>query len=169
MNKMLVVYDTDKGSTRGVAEHIAQTLKNAGADVSLKHVSDDFSLEDYQTVIVGSPIQYDNWLISIQNFVKENSKVLKSRRLFYFFVCLSKTGTTESSREDVEKAESNILKISEDIKPVSFGKFAGVLSYKGMPFHIALVFRVLMFFKGVKEGDHRNWEEIETWAKEILK
>ena len=51
------------------------------------------------------------------------------------------------------------------IHPVSLGFFCGKLDLKILSFPEQMIMRFLMLLTGIKEGDHRNWEAIRTWAK----
>lgn len=60
MAKVLVVYYSQTGNTRKMAEYVAEGAKEAGADVSLKNVS-DINIDDllrYDGIIIGSPTYY---------------------------------------------------------------------------------------------------------------
>ena len=57
MAKLLIVYVTTTGNTEKMANAIAEGAKNAGADVTLKTVSDVSvnELADYDVIALGSP------------------------------------------------------------------------------------------------------------------
>jgi len=53
------------------------------------------------------------------------------------------------------------------VKPVSVGRFAGVLNYSKIPFFTRTVTKIAMAIHKVKEGDYRDWNAIRSWAKSI--
>jgi menaquinone-dependent protoporphyrinogen oxidase len=167
MTKILIVYDSKLGSTKGIAEYIGKILLASGTEVEVKHISETIELTEYKTVIIGSAIRYSNWLRPIRKFVKENRDILQSKSIYYFFVCLAKVGKTESARKEVENIEKNVLKNAPEIKPKSIGKFAGTLSYKGIPIYLSIILKLFMKIKGLKPGDYRQWDEIKDWTNMI--
>jgi hypothetical protein len=54
------------------------------------------------------------------------------------------------------------------VKPASEGLFAGALDISKIPsFGDRLKFRLSVLFGAWKEGDHRDWVAIRTWAESI--
>jgi hypothetical protein len=54
------------------------------------------------------------------------------------------------------------------VLPVSEGLFAGALDIYRIPFFSdRLKFRLSVLFGVWKEGDHRNWRAIQSWAVEL--
>jgi menaquinone-dependent protoporphyrinogen IX oxidase len=55
------------------------------------------------------------------------------------------------------------------VKPVSEGLFAGALNVKQISsFSERLKFRLSIILGAWKEGDHRDWEAINDWAKSLF-
>jgi hypothetical protein len=54
------------------------------------------------------------------------------------------------------------------VKPISEGMFAGALDIGKIPsFGDRLKFRLSVAFGVWKEGDHRGWKAIHTWAESL--
>jgi hypothetical protein len=54
------------------------------------------------------------------------------------------------------------------VRPVSEGYFAGVLDFSRLPISInALAMRLVVLFGLWKEGDHRDWNAIRSWAESL--
>ena len=53
---VLVAYATDHGSTRGVADRIADRLQQRGADPETRAVTDVLEISRYEAVVLGSAI-----------------------------------------------------------------------------------------------------------------
>jgi menaquinone-dependent protoporphyrinogen IX oxidase len=54
------------------------------------------------------------------------------------------------------------------VKPVSVGLFAGGLDINRIEsFKDRLMFRISVLFGVWKEGDHRDWNAIHTWAGQL--
>ena len=52
--KILVAYASKHGSTKGIAERIAQTLERAGLDATLKPADDAGLVDSYDALVIGS-------------------------------------------------------------------------------------------------------------------
>jgi len=58
--------------------------------------------------------------------------------------------------------------VRDIVTPASEGLFAGTLDLKKIPsFSDRLKFRISILAGAWKEVDHRNWDSIITWAKEL--
>lgn len=57
MKKVLVTYGTWAGSTVGVAETVADTLRLSGADVECLAAADAPPAADYDAVVAGSAVR----------------------------------------------------------------------------------------------------------------
>lgn len=77
--KSIVVYATKYGSTREVAQAIADGL---GADIAI--ASSFPEIDDYDLIVVGSPIYGNDYLSSIVKFIQAHRGVLTSRRVAAF-------------------------------------------------------------------------------------
>ncbi|MDF1501290.1 MAG: hypothetical protein P1P76_12575, partial [Anaerolineales bacterium] len=65
---------------------------------------------------------------------------------------------------------SDFLKpVRSIINPVSEGLFAGGLDISKVPsFGDRVMFRISVLFKVWEEGDHRDWEAINTWGRSLV-
>jgi menaquinone-dependent protoporphyrinogen oxidase len=54
------------------------------------------------------------------------------------------------------------------VPTVSEGLFAGVLDLSKLPLRYRLPFSLLTLTGVFREGDYRDWDAIERWAKELV-
>ena len=80
--KTIIIYATNYGSTKLIAEKIANEL----TDTTLHNITstERFSLKDYDCVILGSPLKAGIIRKEIKNFAKINEKELMTKRLGLF-------------------------------------------------------------------------------------
>jgi len=84
---------------------------------------------------------------------------LKNKPVAYFIVCLTMYENSEESRAKAQEYLKPLLKTKQ---PISIGLFGGKMDYSKLSF----IWRIL--FKGrIPEGDFRNWNLIEEWAKNL--
>ncbi len=162
-DKILVTYASRTGSTVGVAEAIGKTLAESGAQVDVLPMQDVHDLAPYKAVVAGSAIQNSQWLPEAVRFLKVNRAALSAKPFATFLVCM----TLAMKHADQYRGfvSEFLAPVRQVVKPVSEGFFAGVLDIKKVPSASdRFKFRVSVLFGAWKEGDHRDWNAIRSWA-----
>jgi menaquinone-dependent protoporphyrinogen oxidase len=163
---VLVTYATRTGSTAGVAEAIGKTLSAQGLNVVVRPMAEVDDITPYRAVIAGSPIQSQAWLPEATRFMRTNQAALAKRPTAIFTVCMTVTLKGGQYREAVMEW---IAPIRVLVQPFSEGLFAGVLDIGQIPsFGDRLKFRISTLTGVWKEGDHRDWNAIAAWAKDLV-
>ena len=161
--KILVTYASRAGSTAGVAEASAKTLREHGLQVDIIPMQEATDMTSYQAIVAGSAIQDRQWLPEAVNFVRTHQTALNQMPFAIFAVCMTlamKNG--ESYRPQISEWLAPVRRL---VQPVSEGLFAGVLNISKIPsFGDRLKFRLSVLFGVWSEGDHRNWDAIREWA-----
>ena len=157
---ILIVYSTRAGSTKEVAQSIADSLLEHGARVEIQSVEGITTLEPYRAVILGSAIRAGHWLPEAVKFVKHHKAELEKLPLAYFLVCAT-------MREDTPKHHDEVLAylkpVRAIIEPLEIGLFAGKLDTNELGFFAKLVVKAMR----KEQGDWRDWEAIHDWAGKI--
>ena len=163
-DKILVTYSTCTGSTKGVSEEIAKTLSLLGENVEVKPMSEIKALSNYKSVIAGSAIQGGKWLPEAIDFVKTHNEDLNKKPFAAFLVCMTLAMSKGNQYRDF--VSSWLGPIRNLVTPLSEGLFAGTLDINKIPsFNDRIKFRISVLFGVWKEGDHRDWDSIQTWTK----
>ncbi len=78
MKKVLILFDTKRGSTEKIASRIKSKLEKQGIDTDVVRITDstDITFKDYDLVIIGSPIYFEKPLKSVLKFTEKHSKEL---------------------------------------------------------------------------------------------
>jgi menaquinone-dependent protoporphyrinogen oxidase len=163
-HNILVAYSSSFGSTGEVAEAIAGELCSRGATVDVGRIAEVAGLAKYDAVVIGSAIQYDKWMPEAREFVLANQNALAEIPVAYFFCCLTLSQRSPKAEAKAAGYAESLLSLSSRVTPVSVGQFAGVLDYSQMPWYARLPARAIMAAMDVKEGDHRDWVGIRSWA-----
>jgi menaquinone-dependent protoporphyrinogen oxidase len=160
---VLVVYGSKHGSTRDIAEKIAEELKSQKLKVDITTTDMGADISKYQAVIIGSGIYAGNWLSKAKKFIDANSEELTKTKVWLFSV---------GPLGDPLKPEPGKAVSSDLIKDLSVKSgasehklLAGSLYKKNLNFGEKLIIKA---FK-TPEGDYRNWDEIKIWADSIAK
>jgi menaquinone-dependent protoporphyrinogen oxidase len=166
-HKILIAYASKFGTTGEVAEAIGDVLCQEDNTVETKWVKNVKDLNNYDAVIIGSPIHYDKWMSEATEFVTANQKILQQLPVAYFFTCLKLHKLNPKGDLEAKEYSDKLQALVPQVKPVSIGGFAGVLDYSNMGFFPRLILKAILYKKGVKEGDYRDWDAIRSWAKGV--
>lgn len=166
-HKILVAYASQFGTTHEVAEVIGQVLCKGGVAVEIKWIKNVKDLQNYDAVIIGSAIQYDQWMPEARKYVTANQQILSTLPVAYFFTCLTLAIQNEKTERQAKVYSDKLYSLHPQIIPVSVGRFAGAVYYSKLSFFLRLMFRGLSLITGVQEGDYRDWDAIRDWAKDV--
>jgi menaquinone-dependent protoporphyrinogen oxidase len=163
--QILVTYASRTGWTEGVAEAIAKTLSEGGAQVELLPMSEVRDITPYKAVVAGSAIRDRQWLPEAVQFMRNYQADLNRLPVAIFTVCLTLAmRNAEAYRPQISAWMDPVRQL---VKPVGDGMFAGGLDIKRLSPSERLKFRISVLLGVWKEGDHRDWQAIKTWAREI--
>lgn len=165
-NKILVTYASRAGSTAGVAEAIGKTLSEKGLPVDVLPMQAVRDLSSYRAVIAGSAIRGQKWLPEAMQFLSENRSELSRKPFAAFMVCI--TLSMPNADQYREGLKDWMKPVRALVQPLSEGYFAGALDFSRLPFSFnVLMMRLVVLFGLWKEGDHRDWAAIRTWAENL--
>jgi len=157
--KVLLAYASRAGSTAEVAERIGNILKDLDLDVDVRSVKEVTDITGYDSVVIGSAVRMFKLLPETMKFANRFRDKLKNKPVAYFIVCLTMYENSEESRAKAQEYLKPLLDIKQ---PISTGLFGGKMDYSKLSF----IWRIL--FKGrIPEGDFRNWDLIEEWARNL--
>ncbi len=164
-NKILVTYASRAGSTAGVAEAIAKTLTERGAQVEVLPMQDVTDLAPYRAVVAGSAIQEGKWLPEAMQFVQTHRAALAQKPFALFTVCMTMAMKNETYHRGVPEWLAPVRAL---VKPVSEGYLAGALDLDKVPsLRKRLMFRMSVVLGVWTEGDHRDWNAIRAWSNAL--
>jgi menaquinone-dependent protoporphyrinogen IX oxidase len=190
MNKILVVYKTNSGSTTEIAQTIADELSKQQVEVDLKPINEPVDLTPYRGVIVGAPMIM-GWHRDAVNFVKKNQAALSGKKVAYFLAAMSLTDLPDpfdggipltldpnlvtapknparlSFKEKfatVANYLSPVLKAAPAVKPVGVAFFGGKLELFRLNW-LAMLFVMIVIQAAPR--DLRNWDLIKAWAASL--
>ncbi len=175
MAKILILYSTDYGHTRKVAQHIAGVVQDRGHEAELvqgNKAPRDFTLDGFDGAIIGTSIHMGIHQISVKKLVKAQKEALSKIPSAYFCVCLTAHSSKAEDKKQVESFINDFLKYT-GLKPVASTAFAGALRYP----HYNFIRRYMAKLVARKVGadtdtkqehyEYTDWNAVNRFAEEF--
>jgi menaquinone-dependent protoporphyrinogen oxidase len=164
--RALVVYASAYGSTKGIAERIAQTLGNQGIDVQLKSASEHFVFESsdaFDGYVIGSAIHAGHWLRQAEEFVNDNADIIARRPSWLF-----SSGPIGDKAVEMEQPEPKVVgEFRKKIDVRDHVVFAGAFDPAKADWTDTGWLEKVIAKRFIPVGDFREWDKIEAWALQI--
>lgn len=160
---VIVVYASKYGSTKEIAEFIAEKLREHGMQTEARSVDAAPDPGDYDAVVVGSAVYMGHWMKEAAEFVRRDRTVLAGRPVWLF-----SSGPLEleskTSPDDPELEPKEISEFRELIHPRDHHVFFGAVDPERLGLQHRLIRKLPAGRALLPEGDFRNWDDVETWA-----
>lgn len=167
--RILVVYASKYGATKGIAERIVQTLNRSGHDALLAPAKNPGDLAGYDAFVIGSAAYMFSWLKEAGDFVRRNADLLKTKPVWLFSSGPIGTARVDEQGRDVLESTQpkEFAEFHELIQPRGTRVFFGAFDHTRLtPVH-KLVYAMPAMKKVMVDGDYRDWDDIESWARAI--
>ena len=163
--RVLVIYGSRLGATRGIAECIATRLREDHLDVTVQPASGAVAFTDADAFVIGSGVYGGHWVKEAAEYVGQNRAVLVHRPVWLF--SSRPVGDLATRHTPVEPKE--VAGFRAMVNPREHRIFFGALD-RSMVDGSALGFAERLIAKTmVPEGDYRDWKAIEDWAANIAR
>lgn len=158
--RVLIVPASKHGGTAEIGRSIAETLRKHRIDVDVSQPEHMFDLSPYTAHIVGSGLYMGNWLASATAFVDEHGEALQRHPTWLF----SSGPLGAAKPQEPVRAE-----VVEQLIAASGAREHRLFSGRMTMDHLNRTERFVAKWVGVKDGDYREWDEIDAWVESIVK
>jgi menaquinone-dependent protoporphyrinogen oxidase len=165
--KAIVVYASKYGSTKDIAEFIAEKLRQHGMEADARSVDAAPNPEEYDAVVIGSAVYMGHWMDGAMEFVRQNHTVLADRPVWLFSSGPLELGPEISSANDPRLEPKEISELRETIHPRDHRIFFGALDPNKLGFMHRTMRKLPAARSILPEGDFRDWDDIEAWTSSI--
>lgn len=175
MDKILVAYSTWAGATHQVADEIAKDLIKNNFLVDISPAKNVKSLSEYQAIILGTSVHAGQMTGDFNRFLKKFHNELVSKKTGLFVVCFNMIEENEKNRTETLGWLNKSIEKFPEIKPVSFGIFAGAAVTDSEEFN-KLNILVKKMIESMKKSmdtergksDFRDWGKIHSWTSDLI-
>ena len=157
---ILVAYASKHGSTQGIAERIAEKLRQLGKEAEARPENAVENPGSYEAFVIGSAIYYGSWLKEATEWVRRNQAVLAQHPVWLFSV-----GPLGTEVQDAEQQPKEMTEFQQAIRPREQRIFFGALDHS----HLSFAERVMVKAVRAPEGDFRDCQAIKAWAASIAR
>ncbi len=191
MQKILITYYSESGSTKEIAEIMSNTITNY--DVDLLEVGKVQHLH-YDGIIIGTPNMYGKPAPEIIRFLKQNNDRLATKSIHLFFTCMACYLDNEMESHQLGiYTDSNIPKniyvlermnswkqshavstylrnlntIAPKLTIASIAFFKGRLRFRSLSFINSLIMRMICLMnRNIEQGDFYKPQDVKIWIRQ---
>jgi menaquinone-dependent protoporphyrinogen oxidase len=156
--KVLVAAASRHGATQEIAEAIGRTLDAERVHASVVAIAEAGDPAGYDAVILGSAVYMGHWLDAAAKYVESWGTALSARPTWLF----SSGPIGDPPRPDESQAV-DVHDLLAKTRTRGHKLFAGKLDKGKLGFGE----RAVMLAFRAAEGDYRDWQEVEAWARTI--
>ena len=161
--KVLLAYASMNGSTKEVAEAVAETLRAYGLTVDIQLLRKVRSLAGYRAVILGAPLYMFHWHKDALRFISKHRQALAAAMPVAIFAGGPFGAGDEKEWQEVHKQLDAELAKFPWLSPVSVELIGGKFDPARLPFP----YNLLPALKQVPANDLRDWAAIREWANNL--
>ena len=166
MTRVLVAYATRFGSTREIASAVVHELNAGGLSAQAVETGSGLVTDDYDAFVIGSPLYGGTWLSSAGIFAAIMAERINGKPVALFSVgtlILKNPKRGRGEHTEFIEALVDFTRSSVGLNVVSDALFPGYFDRANLPWMLRIVDR----FVPTPQGDHRNWPEIQQWARSL--
>ena len=161
---VLVTYATRGGSTRELAEQVAQVFEHPGLRVDRRPVTTVTDIASYRAIVLGSALYFQRLMPEAQRFLSENAPLLATRPLVVFSVGAEMRKGTPAARTAAERWVKQSLNSIPNMQPIAIEHFAGAVELRRLGF----LWRLLVIVTFGERGDWRDIAGVQAWSSGLL-
>lgn len=157
---VLITYKSHTGTTKEAAEIIQDVFISKALDVELLEISEVKSVDKYDLIIIGAPINGMQWLPEASNFVSKHEITLNKKKV----ACFALSYIINDGRKFWKnRLRNNFKNICQLVDPIDTMIFGGKVNQR-MPALARFIFGLS------KEApvDYRDNKRIKNWANGLI-
>jgi len=155
--KILVAVASKHGSTREIAQAVAEELRSLGLATDLREAEEVTELDGYDAAIVGSAVYMGTWLPEARRLIAREGAPLQAMPVWLF--SSGPIGADPHAGGEL----ANLAAILAATGAREHVIFAGKLDAQSLGLAERLIARLVH----IPTGDFRDWAAVREWARAI--
>lgn len=155
--RILVAVASKHGSTREIAQALAEELHALGPAVDVREAGEVTALDGYDAAIVGSAVYMGNWLPGARQLIAREGARLATIPVWLF--SSGPVGEDPHAGGELHALAGMLAKTGAREHVI----FAGKLDAQ----HLGLAERLIARLVHTPTGDFRDWASVRDWARTI--
>jgi menaquinone-dependent protoporphyrinogen oxidase len=154
---ILIAYATKHGSTREVADSLADALREHDLEVTTLPAAQVNDLSPYDAVVIGGSLYTGRWHPDALDFLKRHRGALETLPVAVFAM-----GPRTMAPKDVAQSRGQLdraLAKATGVDPFAVTIFGGVLDPRKLRFP----------FNRMPASDARDWDAVHAWAGDVAR
>jgi len=172
---ILVLYGSLEGQTEKISQRIADVIRDRGQQataLSAKHLPDDFSLDNYNAIIIGGSIHMNKYPGFVKTFVNKHHDRLNKLASAFFTVCMAINSQQEKSRQQAEQYAEHFL-AQTGWQPRLNTIFAGAVKYTQYNFFTRYIMKMISKHEGgntdtSRDHEYTDWEDVKRFTETFI-
>jgi menaquinone-dependent protoporphyrinogen oxidase len=157
--KISIVVASRHGSTREIADVVADELEAGGHEVTVHDAptASILDLDDADAILLGSAVYHGRWLMSATVFTADLSRRIEGRPVWLF---------SSGPVGDPAKPDPGTVDVTDQVEQtgaIEHRVFAGRL----VKDDLRITERAMTLALRAPEGDFRDWDEVKAWARSV--
>jgi menaquinone-dependent protoporphyrinogen oxidase len=172
MAKILIIYSTTDGHTRGICERL-RDIAAEHHDVSLVAMAEqaEIDVSPFDTLVIGASIRYGKHQKEVFDFIARNKEALQSKSSAFFSVNLVARKPEKNTPETNPYLQKFLKKIAW--QPKTLAVFAGKVDYPRYGFLDRTMIRFIMWMtKGPTDPtltiEFTDWDKVDEFGHRIV-
>lgn len=173
MADCLIVYETSEGQTAKIADEIARAVRELGHGVVEAKPGDEGAApEEFEVVIVGSPIHVGVHDPKIVEWVRDHKADLERTHSAFFSVSLAQASEDPAEREAAGRMVETFLS-EAGWRPDLVACFAGALAYSQYGFVKKMIMQRIARKEGggtdtSRDYEYTDWDQVRAFAADVV-
>jgi menaquinone-dependent protoporphyrinogen oxidase len=172
---ILILYGTTEGQTEKIAHRMADAIRIKGHQAVTQCVNglpSDFSLENFDAVILGGSIHMGKYQKSLKTFVAEYVDRLNSMPSAFFTVCMGIQSRHESDRQTASRYGERFIQ-ETGWKPRKAETFSGAVKFTQYNFITRFIMKRISGREGgstdtSRDHEYTDWEAVRRFAEQFV-
>lgn len=173
MPKLLLLYSTQEGQTRRIAQHAADVAQSAGWTSALRSIDDAAGqpfAPDADAVLLAASVHFGRHAAAAQHFITANRSALSAVPAAFMSVSLS---ASDHERAVAAEGYANDLLEATGWQPTATVCVAGALRYRSYGVLKRLLMRRIARSQGLPADSSRDyeftdWDQVADFVREFL-